>query len=29
MGVDSYPYRTPTEERIIYKVEPERVNTYG
>ena len=29
MGVDSYPFRTPTEERVIYKVVPEHVNTYG
>lgn len=26
MGVDEYPYRTPTEVRVIYYVEPERVS---
>lgn len=25
MGVDEYPYRTPTEVRVIYYVEPERI----
>jgi len=25
MGVDEYPFRTPTEVRVIYYVEPERV----
>lgn len=29
MGVDSYPFRTPTEERVIYKIEPISVNVYG
>ncbi len=27
MGVDEYPYRTPTEVRVIYYIEPERVAT--
>ncbi|MGB5812728.1 MAG: PPOX class F420-dependent oxidoreductase [Polyangiales bacterium] len=25
MGVDSYPYRTPTEVRVIYYIEPEKI----
>ena len=29
MGVDEYPYRTPTEVRVIYYIEPERVATMG
>jgi PPOX class probable F420-dependent enzyme len=29
MGVDSYPFRTPTETRIIYKVVPTSVHTAG
>lgn len=29
MGVDSYPYRTPTEVRIIYKIEPTSVHSVG
>lgn len=29
MGVDSYPYRTPTETRIIYKIEPTSVHSVG
>lgn len=26
MGVDSYPFRQPGEERVIVKIEPEKVN---
>lgn len=29
MGVDEYPFRSPTEVRVIYYVEPERVATMG
>ncbi|MCC7362833.1 MAG: PPOX class F420-dependent oxidoreductase [Dehalococcoidia bacterium] len=29
MGLDSYPYRTETEKRVIYRIEPEAVQTYG
>jgi len=29
MGKDKYPYRTPTEVRCIYKIEPEKVHTMG
>ena len=29
MDKDSYPFRTPTEQRIILRVEPERVKMWG
>ena len=29
MGVDEYPYRTPTETRVIYYIEPQRVAAMG
>ena len=29
MGVDSYPYRTPTEKRVIYKISTDSVSSYG
>lgn len=29
MGVDSYPYRTPTEQRVIFKIEPRSVHVMG
>ena len=29
LGADKYPYRKPGEVRIIFKVQPERVRTYG
>jgi hypothetical protein len=29
LGVDQYPYRQPSEVRVIYKVEPEHVTTMG
>jgi PPOX class probable F420-dependent enzyme len=29
MGVDSYPYRSPTEKRVIYEIEPISVATMG
>jgi PPOX class probable F420-dependent enzyme len=28
MGVDSYPYRQPGEVRVMYKIQPERVQAY-
>ncbi len=29
MGVDEYPYRTPTEQRVIYYIEPQRIASTG
>lgn len=29
MGVDSYPYRTPEEVRVIYRIEADRVSVMG
>ena len=29
LGKDIYPFRKPDEVRVIYKVEPQRVLTYG
>ncbi|HSC28613.1 MAG TPA: PPOX class F420-dependent oxidoreductase [Vicinamibacterales bacterium] len=29
LGVDSYPYRQPSEVRVIYRITPERVQVYG
>ncbi|MBI4460638.1 MAG: PPOX class F420-dependent oxidoreductase [Acidobacteria bacterium] len=29
LGVDKYPYRQPGEVRVIYKVQPEAVRSYG
>jgi PPOX class probable F420-dependent enzyme len=29
LGKDEYPFRQPGEERLIIRVEPEYVNTYG
>lgn len=29
MGVDSYPFRTPEEVRVMYYIEPERVAAMG
>ena len=29
MGVDEYPLRQPGEERVIIRVEPERVKVHG
>ena len=29
LGADKYPYRQPSETRVILKVQPERVNTMG
>ena len=29
LGKDSYPYRTPTEVRVIVKISPEKVHTNG
>lgn len=29
MGVDSYPFRTPDQVRVIYKIDPEHINAAG
>lgn len=29
LNVDKYPYRTPTEVRVLYKIEPDRCSTMG
>ena len=29
LGVDSYPYRTSTEVRVIYRIEPEKIGVTG
>jgi len=29
LGADKYPYRQPGEQRVMYKVQPERTNTMG
>jgi PPOX class probable F420-dependent enzyme len=29
MGKDTYPFRTPTEKRVIYKIEAEQIATMG
>ena len=29
LGADKYPYRQPTEERVMYKIQPEHVNMMG
>ena len=29
LDLDSYPYRTPTETRVIYKIRPEHVQVSG
>jgi hypothetical protein len=29
MGKDTYPFRTPTEVRVIYELEPASVQTMG
>jgi len=29
MGVDKYPYRQPTEVRVIFKITPEHVSSMG
>ena len=29
LGADKYPYRQPSEVRVIYKIQPERVSTMG
>jgi PPOX class probable F420-dependent enzyme len=29
LGADKYPYRQPGEQRVMYKIQPERVNTMG
>ena len=29
LGVDKYPYRQPSETRVIYKIKPEHTNMMG
>jgi PPOX class probable F420-dependent enzyme len=29
LGQDVYPFRQPGEERVIYRIEPEKVQAYG
>ena len=29
LGVDKYPYRQPTEVRVIYKIQPEHTTMMG
>ena len=29
MGKDSYPFRSPTEKRVIYKIQADKVSTMG
>jgi len=29
LGKDKYPYRRPGEQRVLYKIEPSRVKTFG
>ena len=29
MGVEKYPYRTPTEKRVRYVIQPTSVSVYG
>lgn len=29
MGKDSYPFRTPTEKRVIYKIQADKISTMG
>lgn len=29
LGADKYPYRQPGEQRVMYKIQPERTNTMG
>ena len=29
LGQDTYPFRRPGEVRVMYKIEPERVVTFG
>ncbi|HEX4837151.1 MAG TPA: PPOX class F420-dependent oxidoreductase [Solirubrobacteraceae bacterium] len=29
LGQESYPYRQPGEQRLIVRIDPERVHTYG
>lgn len=29
LGVDSYPYRSETERRVMYRIEPEHVQVWG
>ena len=29
LGADKYPYRQASETRVMFKIQPERVNTMG
>ena len=29
LGKDKYPFRAPGEKRVLYKIEPQRVQAYG
>lgn len=29
LGKDKYPFRAPGEVRVLYKIEPDKVSTYG
>ena len=29
LGVDTYPYGQPGEKRVIFRIEPEKVQTMG
>ena len=29
LGKDKYPFRQPGEKRVLYKIEPQRVQSYG
>jgi PPOX class probable F420-dependent enzyme len=29
LGVDTYPYRQPGEQRVLYRIRPERVQAYS
>jgi PPOX class probable F420-dependent enzyme len=29
LGADKYPYRQPGEQRVMYRIQPERTNTMG
>jgi len=29
LGVDEYPYRVPGQQRVIFRIEPEKVSKLG
>lgn len=29
LGLDTYPYRNPAEQRVVYRIEPASVQAYG